>query len=227
MYARAIRLSLRQLLDRETLRAMAKVIGLTIGSIALLGILLWQILLHLIVPTLQGWTGANWLGEDDAAGAALVLTLLGGWFLFRAIAMLFAGLFTDAIVASVEEDHYPAAFASAVPVPLRTEVALGLASLRRALVWNMVALPLYLLLLITGVGTILLAIALNAILLSRDLEAMVAARHPGLPPRPMPPARRRFTGLVASVAMVIPLFNLFAPIFGAAIAVHMLHMESE
>lgn len=225
MYARAIRLSLSQLLDRQTLWAMAKVLALTMLTIALTGMLLWQALLHLLLPALQRWTGAGWLGGDDAAGAALVLTLFGGWFMFRAIAMLFAGLFTDAIVASVEGDHYPAAFARAVPVPLRKEISLGLAALRRAIIWNMVALPLYILLLVTGVGTILLAIGLNAILLSRDLEAMVAARHPDLPPRPMRPARRRFTGLVTSVAMVIPFFNLFAPIFGAAIAVHMLHME--
>ena len=227
MLMRAIRLSLSQLADPQTLRVMAMVVAVTLAIIAAAGVALWQALLHIALPHAQRLTGAEWIGADDAAGLALLLTLFGGWFLFRGVAMAVAGLFTDGIVASVEEDHYPDAFARAVRVPLGTEIRLALRSLGRAVGWNLLAAPFYVLLLVTGVGTLALVILVNALVLSRDLEAMVAARHPALGTHPLDRRQRWQMGLVASVAMVIPVANLFAPVFAAALAVHMLHMPEE
>ena len=75
-------------------------------------------------------------------------------------------------------------------------------------------------LLVTGVGTIGLFLALNAILLGRDMADMVQPRHPALPP--LPRGGRWLMGLVSALLFLVPLVNLLAPIFSAAMAVHML-----
>ena len=180
---------------------------------------LWQLLLRVVTPKLQGW-----LGPNEAAGLAIILTALSIFFLFRAVAMGVAGLFTDAIVASVEEDHYRDAYQRAVPVPTMMGIKMGLRSALRAIGWNLLALPIYIALLVTGIGTLALMIIINGIILSKDLEEMVAARHPNLPERPLPKSRRWALGLTSSVAFAIPIISLLAPVFSAALAVHLLHM---
>lgn len=220
MLMKAIALSLRQLADARTFRLMMVVALLTCAIIAGLGVLGWQALLHWLVPRFSGWVGA-----DEAAGIALLLTLLIGWFAFRALAMAVMGLFTDGVIESVEEDHYPHVAARAVPVPFARGAAMGLRSAGRALGWNLLAAPAYLALLVTGVGTLALAVAINAVLLGRDLELMAAARHPALGTRPLASGERLKLGLVAALAFMVPVLNIFAPVFAAALAVHMLHIN--
>ena len=87
--------------------------------------------------------------------------------------------------------------------------------------WNLLAAPFYLLLLVTGVGTLVLVLLVNMLVLGRDLEAMVLARHPGM--APLSARDRNLLGLVASALFVIPVVNLLAPVLGAAMAVHLLH----
>src|SRR3546814_11451146 len=112
--------------------------------------------------------------------------------------------------------------ARAVNVGWRASIALALASLGRLILGNLVALPFYILLLVTGIGTLLLALAVNALLLGRDLEAMVLARHPDRPR--LGRAARWSLGLLSAAAFLIPVANFLAPIVGAAMAVHMLHL---
>lgn len=222
MLFRAIGLSLRQLTDRQTFVVMMKVALVTLALIAAMGVALWQAMRVWLLPITRGW-----VGEEEAAAIAAILTLLAIWFLFRAIAMGVAGLFTDDIVASVEEDHYPALYARAVPVSWAKGLRLGLRSAGRAIGWNLLAAPFYIALLISGVGTLVLVIIVNALILRHDLEDMVAARHPDLPEKPMPSLRRWQLGVTSAIAFVIPIFNLFAPVFSAALAVHMLHLPQK
>ncbi|MEQ1687487.1 MAG: EI24 domain-containing protein [Sphingopyxis sp.] len=222
MLMKAVALSLRQLADARTFRLMMMVAALTVAIIAGLGLVGWQALLHWLVPRFSGW-----IGPDEAAGIAILLTLLIGWFAFRAIAMAVMGLFTDGIIESVEEDHYPELAARAVPVSFARGVTMGLRSAARALGWNMLAAPAYIALLVTGVGTLVLAVAINAVLLGRDLELMAAARHPALGPQPLARGERFKLGLVAALAFIVPVLNIFAPVFSAALAVHMLHMAKQ
>jgi CysZ protein len=213
----AILLSLRQLSDRETLAVLWRVVLLTLLVFVLLGALLW-------------WAGQRWLlshngAEGDwalLAGLGLALAILTlFWFLFRAVAMAVMGLFTDGIVESVEEDHYPAAAARAVPVSWQRGLAMGLRSALRALGWNLLASPIYLVLLFTGIGLPIALLLVNGLLLGKDLEQMVAARHPDAPR--LPSGRRHTLGFIAAGAFLIPGLNLFAPVFGAALAVHFFH----
>ena len=55
---------------------------------------------------------------SDGSDGLVALLLIGGYvlaafFLFRSVAVGVMGLFTDGIVASVEEEHYPEAAARA------------------------------------------------------------------------------------------------------------------
>ncbi|WOF45698.1 EI24 domain-containing protein (plasmid) [Sphingopyxis indica] len=171
----------------------------------------------------MGWLGGA--GLDLAGAAVLLLLVAGSWLLFRGVGVAVVGLFADAIVADVEARHYPAAAARAVDVGWRQNAALALASLGRLVLGNLAALPFYLLLLVTGVGTVLLALAVNALLLGRDLEAMVSARHPDRPR--FARGARWSLGLLSAASFLVPVANILAPILGAAMAVHMLHMGSE
>jgi CysZ protein len=101
-------------------------------------------------------------------------------------------------------------------------LAMGLRSALRALAWNLLASPLYLLLLFTAIGLPVALVLVNGLLLGRDLEAMVAARHPGAV-EPLSARDRNLLGFATAVLFVIPIANLFAPVFGAALAVHMVH----
>lgn len=168
----------------------------------------------------------RWLGgvELDMAGVLIVLALIAGsWLLFRAVAIVVVGLFADSIVADVERRHYPAAATRAVDVGWRQNLALALASLARLVGGNLLALPVYVLLLFTGIGTPVFALFVNALLLGRDLEAMVLARHPERPR--FDRGARWSLGLLSAASFLVPVANLLAPILGAAMAVHLLHLR--
>lgn len=215
-------LALRQLADRQTVALLWRVLLLTLVIFAVLGGGLW-------------WAANYWLLQPNVgnnpdfhflAGIALTLMILVlFWFLFRAVAMGVMGLFTDGIVESVEEDHFPDAAARATPVSWQAGLALGLKSALRALGWNLLASPLYLILLFTGIGLPIALLVVNGALLGKDLEAMVAARHPGA--APMSASRRWGLGLTASAAFMVPGLNFVAPVFGAALAVHLFHRDRE
>lgn len=217
----AISLSFRQLLSPATLRLVLLVAVVTL-------------LLLLGLAVLGGWLVSAWLmpllpsdGTDGLVALLLGLAyLLAAFFFFRSLAVAVMGLFTDGIVASVEEQHYPEAAARARHVSFAAGLRLGLASLGRALGWNLLALPFYVALLFTGIGPFLLMWLVNAILLARDCEAMVAARHPGISAQPLDSRRRWVLGLSTSALFLVPLLNLVAPVFGAALAVHLLHQPS-
>lgn len=215
---RAILLSLRQLADPQTLRLLLLTSTITAAIFVGLGAGLWWLLETQVMP--------RWFPSGQGGIAALVAAgvgLLALWFLFRAVAMLVIGMFTDGIVESVEQDHYPEAAASATPVSLAAGLSLGLRSALRAIGWNLLAAPAYIALLVTGVGTVALVVAVSTLLLGRDFEAMVAARHPDMGASPLSRRDRLLLGLVCALAFMVPLLNLLAPVFGAALAVHMLH----
>lgn len=216
---RALLLSIGQLGDPPVLRVLAQSLAVTLALFAALALGLWW----LVDAALAGWTYHGAM----AGLAAIVVTALAFWLLFRAIAILVVGLFADRIVAAVERRHYPAAAASAREVPLARGLAMGLGSAARFVLVNLVLLPVYLALLVTGIGTAALFFLVNAWLLGRDLGDMVAARH--LPRAAMrdwrtATAGRRFVlGLAGTALFVVPLLNILAPVLGAAMATHLYH----
>lgn len=217
----AMTLALRQLAHPATLRLVLLVAVITLLIFAGLGLLGAWAAQRWILPAVATDGNGGWV-----AALLVLLYVLAAFFLFRSVAVAVMGLFTDGIVASVEEEHYPEAAARARQVSFATGLRLGLASLGRALGWNLLALPFYLALIVTGIGPFLLMWLVNAVLLARDCEAMVAARHPAGPARPLDSRRRWVLGLSTSAMFLVPLANLFAPLFGAALAVHLLHQPS-
>ena len=206
-----------------------------LSSPRVLAILAQSLLLTLLLLGLSGaaiffgarWALAEWGWLDaatrDMASVLVILALIAGsWLLFRAVAIVVIGLFADAIVADVEGRHYPAAAARVVDVGWGQSIRLALASLGRLVGGNLLALPLYILLLVTGIGTPVLALIVNALLLGRDLEAMVLARHPDRPR--LGRSDRWPLGLLSAASFVVPVANLLAPLLSAAMAVHMLHL---
>jgi len=214
----AFLLALRDLPNPRVLRVLAQSLALTLLLLAVSGAAIF----FTARWALAHW---QWLGaaERDMAGVLIVLAIVAGsWLLFRAVAIVVVGLFADGIVADVEGRHYPAAAARAVDVGWRQNIALALASLVRLIGGNLLALPIYLVLLVTGIGTPIFALLVNALLLGRDLEAMVLARHPDRPRLDRP--ARWSIGLLSAASFVVPIANLLAPILSAAMAVHMLHL---
>ncbi|WP_242127602.1 EI24 domain-containing protein [Sphingobium sp. Sx8-8] len=200
------------------LRLAFKTLLLSLLAFAVLGGALWfgfhSVRLHF------GWGAAAW-GRWAEAAATILALVAAAWLLFRATAMAIMNLFADDIIVAIERDHYPQAAASARPVGWGRSLRLALRSLARAIGWNLLALPAYMLLLVTGIGTIGLFLIVNATLLGRDLAEMVEPRHPAVPP--IPRGSRWLMGLVSALLFLIPAVNLLAPIWSAAMAVHMLH----
>ena len=87
------------------------------------------------------------------------------------------------------------------------------------------ALPFALVLLFTGVGAPMLFLAVNAVLVGRDLAEMVAARHPGAACDGNSRTSRFVLGLIANLLLLVPLVNLVAPIIAAAMATHLFHQR--
>ncbi|RVT43648.1 EI24 domain-containing protein [Sphingobium algorifonticola] len=169
-----------------------------------------------------GWIGwAERAGGLVEAAAAVLLAAASAWLLFRSIAIVVIGLFGDAIVAAIERESYPQQAERAHDVSFAQGMRLALRSVLRTVGWNLVALPFYIALLVTGVGTLALLLAVNAYLLGRDLADMVEARHPERPP--IPKGTRLAMGFVSALLFLVPVANLLAPVWSAAMAVHVLH----
>ncbi|CAN5538611.1 EI24 domain-containing protein [soil metagenome] len=214
-------LSLGQLLEPRIVRVFLKSMLLTIVIFCAIGAGIWWV---------SDWGMrhfAGWQVEGLASFVAVVTTLLAAWLLFRAVAIAAIGVFADEVVHAVEARHYPEALTVARDVPLPMAVAMGLGSAGRFLLYNLFVSPLYLILIVTGVGPAILFFVLNGWLLGRDLGDMVAARH--MPMSAMGAWRRtsrgwRFVlGLAGAGAIVVPGINLIVPVMGAAMATHLFH----
>ncbi|QJU59588.1 hypothetical protein HL653_19145 [Sphingomonas sp. AP4-R1] len=167
------------------------------------------------------------LGASASGLGALLLTGLGIWLLFPAVALGVIAAYSDRVVSAVETIHYPSAAAIARPVGVLGALLLGLRSAVRLLLYNIVALPFYLLLLFTGIGPIILFVIVNGVAIGRDFGEMVAARH-----RPAVEsgrwlrstrAERAAIGIVITAIFLLPIVNLIAPILGATMATHLFH----
>jgi CysZ protein len=142
--------------------------------------------------------------------------------LFRIIAVGILWIFSDGIVDAVEDRHYPDHAARRATPNLASALAMAARSVLRALGYNLLASPVYAFLLITGVGLALAFLLVNALLLGRDLEDMLVARH-GAEHGQLGKPRRFLLGLIGTAAMLIPFVNLLVPVVVTAMAVHMTH----
>ena len=213
---RAISLAFASLSDPRVMLVLAKVIALTLAAFVVLGVMLWYAI---------DAAFAYYLPNDDGmlgAAAALVVLAFTGWLLFRSLAIAFTWVFADDIIDAVEDKHYPFYAAQGQRPSFAKAARMGLRSIGRAVGYNLLMIPVYLLLLVSGAGTPLAFLAVNGYLLGRDLEDMLVARHG--PMRAEIGGIRRFVlGLGSVAAMLIPVFQFFVPVLATAAAVHVAH----
>jgi CysZ protein len=214
-----------QLLDPAVVRVLVKSVAVTLLVFAGLAWALW----FGIEAGLQ-WAMLPFLPDDYEGPAAAVLAFFVSavlfWLLFRIVAVAVLQFFADEIVAAVEHAHYPDAAARAKPLPLHREIAHSLKGIGRALLFNILALPVAAVLLITAIGPAAVFLLVNAVLLGRELTDMAWLRHcEGAPEaNPAPAFQRLILGGVVAAIMVVPFANFLAPILGAAAGTHLAHL---
>jgi CysZ protein len=214
----ALARALGQLGDRRVVGVLFKSMAITLAVFVLVAVALWQGLQRLIEHYAAGY------GELGGL-VGVLLAIIGGWLLFRVVALAVLQFFADEVVLAVEARHYPQAAVTARKLPFAEDARNALSGLLRALLVNLAALPVALLLLVTGVGTALLFWAVNAWLLGRELQDMAWLRHrASADDAPPLSALTRFAlgGIVAAL-LLVPFANLLAPVLGAAAATHLVH----
>ena len=222
----AFALAFGQLAEPRVLRILAKSIAVTLLVFALLAA--------------AGWWLADWAlaraGLSDALGGdtaglrgllAAIGVIAAGLLLWRIVALAVLQLFADEVVLAVEARHYPGAAASARQLGWHEELSASLAGAGRAMAFNLLALPLALLLLVTGIGAPLVFWLVNSVLLGRELMDMVWLRHRPTRQSPLPlrKGERFILGGVVTALLAVPFVNFLAPFLGAAAAAHLIHRK--
>ncbi len=216
--------ALKDLSNRDILIVLIKSIAVTLAILAVIGACLWFGVDYIV----SDWIGSSegWIAATVAVAITLV-AILTGWFLFRIVAVTVLWFFADDIVELIEKKHYPDAAQSGQIPGFKTSLALAARSLLRVVGYNLAALPFYLILLFTGIGAPIIFLIVNALLLGRDLEDMLGARHnmtPGKGDQPLISRWPRWLlGLIGTAGMMVPIVNFLVPVIATSMAVHLLH----
>ncbi|MFZ1743499.1 MAG: EI24 domain-containing protein [Pontixanthobacter sp.] len=218
----ALTLAVGQLGDPRILRVLAKTIVASLTIFIAAGFGLWLAL----DSYLARWTGSG--NEELGVLIAILVTAVGGWILFRIVALAVLQFFADEIVMAVELRHYPELHHTARDLPWREELAQSAKGILRAVLANGLALIIAIPLIFTAIGPAIVFWAVNAWLLGRELQDMVWLRHrssAGDPP-PLSAATRFLFGGIIAALLAVPFLNLLAPIIGAAGATHLVHRRN-
>jgi len=211
----AIVKALAQLGDRAVMAVAVKSIGITLVLFAGLGVGLYFALAEA--------SGHFGVGEGWAGVTAVLLVPLAMWLMFRVVALAVLQFFGDSVVEAVEAKHYPALAARAQPLAFDRELFQAVRGLLRALGYNLLALPLAALLAFTAIGPALVFLAVNAVLLGRELTDMAWLRHcaGATGDNPVGRAERVLLGAAMAGLMLVPFAGLLAPVIGAAAGTHL------
>jgi uncharacterized protein involved in cysteine biosynthesis len=195
---------------------LIKVVLCTFASFLLLGVGMWFAL---------DWFFA-WLNIQNGAYLSALLSLaiipISAFLLFRVVAVAITWIFADDIIDAVEDRYYPQKAAFGKRPGVGAGVHMAVRSIARVVGYNLLALPLYIVLLVTGVGTAIAFMLINALLLGKDLEDMLIARH-GASQGSIQKLPRLLLGFIGTIGMLIPFFNLLVPVLATAMAVHVVH----
>lgn len=210
---RALLLGLRQLADPAVHRLLLRCVLLTLATFVLL--------IGAVAALLFGLdlTGLSWLDPVLATAGSLVVLVLA-WLMFPVTVGLILGLFAEDVVELVERRHYPE-LPKAPGMSLAAQVSTGARFLLVAVPLNLIALPLYL---IPG-ANLPVYLALNGYLLGREYFELVIGQR--LPLRELSRLRREqrrrlwLAGVLIAVMLLIPVFNLVAPVVAIAFMVHL------
>ncbi|MBV8979036.1 MAG: EI24 domain-containing protein [Alphaproteobacteria bacterium] len=206
--------ALASLFDPALLGLAARAVILTVVLFCLL-ILGSEYLLQYL-PTL----GAPWVNRLLAL-LLPVIAVLGFLLLGAPVAALFASLYLDRVANAIEARSYPADGQARHP-SLSTSIGAGVRLAGLVILADVLLLPVDAL--APGPGEALTIIA-NGLLLGREYFELAALRHVS---RQAADALRRRNkgrifafGLVISAMSFVPLADFVAPLFGAALMVHL------
>lgn len=220
---KSLSLAIGQLGDRAVLRVLLKSVAVTLAILAILGAVLFQLVL-----AGSAYVGMN-IGTEATYLVSLVLTLLAAWLLFRIVALAVLQFFADEIVIAVEQCHYPECAVTARKLPFNEDLANSLRGAGRALLFNALALPVAVVLLFTAIGPAVVFLAINAVLMGRELTDMGWFRHRPTRDAPSPVSRsdRLLLGGAIAALMAVPFANLLAPVIGAAAGTHLVQLSRQ
>lgn len=177
------------------------------------GLITWMTAHFIKIETQWIHTTVNWL--------AGLLTGVGGWFMLPALIVLIAGMFQETIIHRVETVYYPEAIRSDTP-RLWPDMLHDIRFTLWALFLNILVLPFYFM----GIG-FLISVALNSYLLGREFFESAAGYHLGKPEARALGQRNTLGvlsgGLIITLATLVPVLNVFAPILAIVWMVHVYH----
>src|SRR5689334_18340291 len=101
--------------NRRVLAIMLQTLAISVAFFIGLGVLFVWLLAGFDPCTIVGLGSCSLDGGDRVVGA-VVLTFLGAWFLFPAVAITVMAGFADRIAGTVESLHYPEAAKHARPI---------------------------------------------------------------------------------------------------------------
>lgn len=208
----------RDVFSKPLRRILWKSLALTVVLLALA----WAGLTHLIGLFLQGHPlSADYPIVDGIAsflaGAGIFIGLA---YLLPPVSAIVAGYFLDDVAETVEARHYPADRPGRA-LPFGQALLYGLRFAGLSLLVNLIALLLFF---IPG-PNIIVFFAANAYLFGREYFELAAGRF--WPQEDVTRLRtgNRLTvlagGGVLAALVLVPVVNLFIPIFGAAMMVHL------
>jgi CysZ protein len=202
------------LFDPALLRVVLKSLLLTILLFAVL-LAAIEFALH-VLPT---------MGAPEVNRAlelvAPILAIMGFFAMGAPVAAIFASFYLDEVAEAVEARCY-ADDLKAPGAPFLTGLSAGLRLAGLVVGADLLLLPMDVFL--PGIAQIA-TIAVNGFLLGREYFELAALRH--LPRRETAALRKKNSarvfgaGLVISILTVIPLVNFIAPLYGAALMVHL------
>lgn len=163
----------------------------------------------------KGWLDAllNW--------AVVLISGVAGWFVLPALTVLISSLFQESVIKRVERLEYPQAHRNEA-LAFWPEFWHDIKFTAEAVGWNILILPCYSL----GIG-FLISILLNGYLLGREFFESAAGYHLGkTEARNLGKQHQKsiyIGGLTITVLSLIPLINLFVPIFAIVWMLHLFH----
>ena len=210
-----------QIADPAILKVLAKSIALTLVILLLLGT---------AGAAGIGWLLGKWQVDADgnlASALVAILFIVGGWLLFRIVALAVLQFYADDVVEAVEARHYPRELTQARKLPLREEMANGTRAFVRTVLANLLALVLAIPLLATAIGPAVIFFLVNAWLLGRELQdiAWLRHRHTSDAAPPLTALTRLGLGAIVAGLLLVPFVNFLAPVFGASAATHLVHLR--
>jgi CysZ protein len=152
---------------------------------------------------------------------APILAVVAIFYLGAPVAAIFASLYLDRIAEAVEAKYYPAD-GRAPGTPFFTALRAGTRLAVTVVLVDIALLPFDIEVPLLGEAAVLLV---NGWLLGREYFELAALRH--MSPSAANALRRKHgsavfaAGLIISILSIVPIANLFAPLFGSAFMVHL------